>query len=68
MRRFVRKEKDKAMDWLASELITINHESTIISYKEALKMPLSDFLYIVRSRRKHNQMLNEKMTEIRYGK
>ena len=59
-----RTQKYEPGDWLTKELITINHESTVLTRTEALKMRLKDFLYIVRSRSKHQQMISEKMEEL----
>lgn len=62
IRRFVNKEKKNiAIDWLAYELKYINMDSFVISYKDALDMKLEDFLYIVRSNNKFNQLRNEQI-------
>lgn len=66
IRRFVNKEKEVVNDWLATELIAINNESTVITYSEAMNLDLKDFLYIIRSRKKYNQIIHEKMTEVTY--
>jgi len=66
-RRFINKEVDYINDWVATELIAINSDSQILTYTEALNLSLKDFLYIIRSRKKYNQIMNEKMSEVRYG-
>ena len=66
-RRFINKESTYINDWVATELISINNESQILTYTEALNLNLKDFLYIIRSRKKHNQIMNEKMSEVKYG-
>ena len=63
IRRFLKKEKPKAYDWLAHQMIYLNTESTIITRTEALKMDIKEFFFIIRARKKHNQAVVEKMGE-----
>ena len=52
------------VDFIATELININNEGSFLSYEQASKMNLKDFLYIIRAKKSHTQKLNEKMEEL----